>query len=188
MLAAEYFRFEQDLKDKQIFFTFAGYISEGLLFSMGDVLKQKLANEETDVNTAKKVFSIFVEQVQNIIRYSAERLGESAGKADTRKKPEISSGVISVGSNEGRFFVVCGNTVLAQDAVKLRSRLELIGSLDKDGIKAYYKEKLKEPPEEDSKGASIGLLEIARRSSSPIEFDFMSIDEQKSFFCLKAYI
>ena len=47
---------------------------------------------------------------------------------------------------------------------------------------------LKDTPEMDSKGASIGLLEIARRSSSPIEFDFMSIDEQKTFFCLKAYI
>lgn len=188
MIAAEYYRFEQDLKDKQIFFSFAGYISEGLLFSMGDVLKQQLASEETYLNTTKKVFSIFVEQVQNIIRYSSERLQEVAGKADAVKKAEISSGVISVGSDGGQFFVVCGNTVLAQDAVKLRSRLELIQSLDKDGIKAYYKEKLKEPPEMDSKGASIGLLEIARRSSSPIEFDFMSIDEQKTFFCLKAYI
>ena len=55
-------------------------------------------------------------------------------------------------------------------------------------MKAYYKEKLKEPPEAESKGASIGLLEIARRSSSPIEFDFMILDEQKTFFCIKAYI
>ena len=97
MIATEYYRFEQCLKDKQIFFSFAGYISEGLLFSMGDVLKQKLASEETDLNTTKKVFSIFVEQVQNIIRYSSERLKEDAGKTDGEKKPEISSGVISVG-------------------------------------------------------------------------------------------
>ena len=188
MIATEYYRFEQYLKDKQIFFSFAGYISEGLLFSMGDVLKQKLASEETDLNTTKKVFSIFVEQVQNIIRYSSERLKEGAGKTDGEKKPEISSGVISVGSDGGQFFVVCGNTVSMQDAVKLRSRLELIQSLDKECIKAYYKEKLKEPPEAESKGASIGLLEIARRSSSPIEFDFMILDEQKTFFCIKAYI
>ena len=188
MIAAEYYRFKQDLKDKQIFFTFAGYISEGLLFSMGDVLKHKLASEETDLNTTKKVFSVFVEQVQNIIHYSSERLQEGADQKDAGKKTEISSGVISVGSDGGQFFVVCGNTVSTQDALKLRSRLELIRSLDKESLKAYYKEKLKEPPEAESKGGSIGLLEIARRSSSPIEFDFMSIDEHKTFFCLKAYI
>ena len=70
----------------------------------------------------------------------------------------------------------------------MQSRLELIRSLDKEGIKAYYKEKMKEPMAEDSKGASLGLAEIARRSSLPIEFEFMEVEEQKDFFCLKAYI
>lgn len=183
MLAADYYRYEQDINDKKIVFSFAGYVSEGLLFSLGDVLKQKMASEETDINTTKKVFSIFVEQVQNIIRYSSERIRDDVGN-----RAEISSGVISVGNEAGRFFVVCGNTMRSGDAVTLKKRLELLRGLDKEEIKAYYKEKLKEPPEAESKGASIGLIEIARRSSSPIEFDFMAIDEQKTFFCLKAFI
>lgn len=183
MLATDYFRYEQDIKDKKIILSFAGYISEGLLFSMGDILKQKMASEETDINTTKKVFSIFIEQVQNIIRYSSEKIRDDVGN-----KAEISSGVVSVGNEAGQFFVVCGNTMLSDDAAKLRTRLEHLRSLGKDEIKAYYKERLKEPPEADSKGASIGLIEIARRSSRPIEFDFMVIDEQKTFFCLKAYI
>lgn len=182
MLATEYYHYEQDIKGKKIVFSFAGYVSEGLLYSLGDVLKQKMASDETDVNTTKKVFSIFVEQVQNIIRYSSERIDESD------KKTGISSGVISVGNEAGQFFVICGNTILTDDVEKLRTRLELLRSLDKDALKAYYKEKLKEPPEAESKGATIGLIEIARRSSSPIEFDFMSIDEKRTFFCLKAFI
>ena len=184
MLAEEYYRFNRSVSEKGIIFSFTGYVSEGLLFALGDVLKQKMILEETDVNTTKKVFSIFVEQVQNIIRYSAERV---VGETE-QKKLEISSGVISVGSENGRFFVVCGNSILRKDAAVLRSRLETLRSLDKDAMKAYYKEKIKEPPEIDSKGATIGLIEIARRSSSPIEFDFMDVNEQKIFFCLKAYI
>ena len=80
MLATEYYHHEQDIKGKKIVFSFAGYVSEGLLYSLGDVLKQKMASDETDVNTTKKVFSIFVEQVQNIIRYSSERIDESDKK------------------------------------------------------------------------------------------------------------
>ena len=108
-----------------------------MLFSLGEILKQKLALEETNLNTAKKVFSIFVEQVQNIIRYSDEKV---SGEANSQKI-EISSGVISVGVENERFFVVCGNLVRRQDVPELQSRLELIRSLDKEGIKAYYKEK-----------------------------------------------
>ena len=184
MLAQEYYQLNQSVRNQNTIFSFSGYVSERLLFSLGEILKQKLALEETNLNTAKKVFSIFVEQVQNIIRYSDEKV---SGEANSQKI-EISSGVISVGVENERFFVVCGNLVRRQDVPELQSRLELIRSLDKEGIKAYYKEKMKEPMAEDSKGASLGLAEIARRSSLPIEFEFVEVDEQKDFFCLKAYI
>ena len=184
MLAQEYYQLNQSVRNQNIIFSFSGYVSERFLFSLGEILKQKLALEETNINTAKKVFSIFVEQVQNIIRYSDEKV---CGEANSQKI-EISSGVISVGVENERFFVVCGNLVRRQDVPELQSRLELIRSLDKEGIKAYYKEKMKEPMAEDSKGASLGLAEIARRSSLPIEFEFVEVDEQKDFFCLKAYI
>ena len=180
MLAEEYFRFKKEVNEKNIIFSFVGYVSENILVSLGEALKQKMAIEETDINTTKKVFSVFVEQVQNIIRYSAERIGD--------EKREMSSGVISVGCEQGRFFVICGNTVMRDQVAGLQERLTTLRSLDKDAIKAFYKEKLKEPPEVDSKGAAIGLIEIVRRSSQPIEFDFMNIDEQKCFFCLKAFI
>lgn len=180
MLAEEYFQFKREINEKNIIFSFVGYVSENILVSLGDALKQKMAIEDTDLNTTKKVFSIFVEQVQNIIRYSTERVGS--------EKNEMSSGVISVGCDKGRFFVVCGNTIRQNDVINLQERLAKLRSLDKEGLKAYYREKLKEPLETDSKGATIGLIEIARRASEPIEFDFLHIDEDKSFFCLKAFI
>lgn len=180
MLAQEYFQFKKEVNEKSIIFSFVGYVSENILVSLGDALKQKMALEETDINTTKRVFSVFVEQVQNIIRYSAERIGT--------EKAEMSSGVISVGCEQGKFFVICGNTIIRKQVTSLQERLNILRTLDKAAIKAYYKEKLKEPPEGDSKGATIGLIEIARRSSQPIEFDFMDIDAQTTFFCLKAFI
>lgn len=183
MLVQEYYGFQQDLHKKGIVFSFTGYVSEGILFALGEALKQKMALDETDANVTKKVFSVFVEQVQNIIRYSADRLeGEPGGKI------ELSSGMIAVGREGERFFVVCGNIVSRNDVTMLRERLQMLATMDKDALKAFYKEKLKEPPEAQSKGASIGLIEIARRASEPIEFDFMDIDPIHAFFCLKAYI
>ncbi|HLN24156.1 MAG TPA: SiaB family protein kinase [Patescibacteria group bacterium] len=183
MLAEEYLSFKNTLAEKGIIFSFSGYVSEGILFALGDALKQKMALAETDLSTTKRVFSIFVEQVQNVIRYSAERVSGDIGKP-----VELSSGMIAVGNDGKRFFVICANKVLLTDMERLRDRLQHLQGLDKDEIKAYYKEKLREDPEVDSKGASIGLIEIARRSSAPIDFDFVNVSDSHAFFCLKAFI
>ncbi|CAA7611780.1 SiaB family protein kinase [Magnetospirillum sp. UT-4] len=183
MLAHGYRAFKADLDAKGIVFSFSGYMSEGILYSLGDALRQKMTLDETDVNTVKKVFSVFIEQAQNIIRYSAEKVQGDIGKAI-----ELSSGMVTIGREDGHFFIVCANTILEEDVPRLRERLAHLQGMDKDAIKAYYKEQLREPPEEQSKGATIGLIEIARRASAPIEFDFDRIDAERHFFCLKVSI
>lgn len=183
MLAQEFRDFKKTLDERGILFSFSGYLSEGILYSLGDALRQKMALEDADVTTIKKVFSVFVEQAQNIIRYSADKVQGNLGK-----QVELSSGVVTIGTENGRFNIVCGNVVRDADMPKLKERLELLARMDKDEIKAYYKEQLREAPEEGSRGATIGLIEIVRRASEPIQFDFDRIDADQWFFCLKVSI
>lgn len=182
MLAQSYRCFKDSLDEKGIIFSFSGYMSEGLLYSLGDAMRQKMTLEETNVNTVKKVFSVFVEQAQNIIRYSSDKV------VGGQKSIELSSGMLTIGARDGKFFIVCGNTVMAEDVDKLRQRLEMLQAMDSEAIKKYYKAQLREAPEETSRGATIGLIEIARRASDPIEFGFDAIDEEKYFFVLKVSI
>jgi len=183
MLAKQYRSFKHDLDQRGIIFSFSGYLSEEILYSLGNALRQKMTLEDANVTTVKKVFSVFVEQAQNIIRYSADKLSGDKGKSI-----ELSSGMVTIGTENDRFFIVCANVVLAADEPRLRERLELLRAMDREAIKAYYKEQLREAPEEQSKGATIGLIEIARRASEPIEFDFDPIDDQTFFFCMKVSI
>ena len=60
--------------------------------------------------------------------------------------------------------------------------------MNRDELKAAYKEQLRNGPDSHSKGAGIGFIEIARRASKPIEFDFMDVDGEFAFFALKATI
>jgi hypothetical protein len=182
--ADDYNQYRQWLTGQGVIFSFSGYLSEDMLTTLGDALKKRMALAETDTNVAKRVFSVFVEQVQNIIRYSSDRVSGSAPPV------EMSAGMVSVGAEAGRFFVICGNAVEAAKVETLRERLDFLAGLDRDALRAYYREKLREPPETDSLGASIGLIEIARRSSEPVAHDFvwMDPDRQRAFFCIKAYI
>ncbi len=184
MLAQEFMSFHEAAKRNGLILSFGGDFSEGLLFSLGEVLKLRMQQEETDATVAKKVFSIFVEQAQNVIRYSAAKvcpdISSSAGM--------VSSGTIAGGTEVGRFFVICANEVGAEEVEALRARLDHIAGLSSEELKKFYREKLRQPPDEGSLGGSIGLIEIARRSSAPVKYGFEALGPGKSLFCLKAYI
>ena len=68
-------------------------------------------------------------------------------------------------------------------------KLDQIRNMDKEELRALHKERLRLGPEEGSKGAGLGLMEIARRASKPIEFEFIEVDDgEHVFFALKASV
>jgi hypothetical protein len=183
LLAQDFKSFFETSKRNGIILSFGGDLSENVLFSLGEVLKLRMIQGETDATIAKRVFSIFVEQAQNIIRYSADKL-----PTDRASGGMISAGMIVVGVENGHFFVVCGNEIPKADAAILRERLDHIAGMSSEELKRFYREKLRQAPDEGSLGGSIGLIEIARRSSAPVEFEFHDLGSERSLFCLKAFI
>ncbi|MGH6832430.1 MAG: SiaB family protein kinase, partial [Methyloceanibacter sp.] len=148
-----------------------------------------LTIDDADTKTLRSVFAVFVEQMQNIIRYSAEKAQAALPPAsEPSALKEIRYGILTIGK-EGSNYVVCaGNLVQRSDVERLRARLTRIKGMNKDELKALHKEQLRADPEEGSKGAGLGFMEIARRASKPIEFDFTDVDANHSFFALKATI
>ena len=183
-LAGSMFAFRNVLHDQGVIFCYSGYVTEPVLSGIGEALKKKLHLEEADTKTMRNVFAIFVEQMQNIVRYSAER----EGPEPEDDKTEIRYGVLAIGMENGKFFVTCANKIHIKDVDRLNTRLGELRSMDKNSLKNLYKEKLRSPTEATSKGAGLGFIEIARRSTEIIDFDFMDLDDKYAFFCHKAYV
>lgn len=184
MLAQKYYHYKRHFDQDGVIFSFSGFISEEILFALGEALKKKLILDAEDPNKIKHVFSVFIELVQNVIHHSAECTNGGGDIPDM-----LSSGMINVGSQGGRFYVGCGNITTIQNATGLQERLKTIQGLDKEELRFCYRKKLKEKMNMDtSKGANLGLIEIARRSSAPIEFDFLKVDANKTFYYIKSYI
>jgi len=182
------FRLRNDLRAEGILFCYSGYMTEDVLTSIGKAIKDKLIIEDADKSVIRTVFAMFVEQVQNVIRYSEEL--ESRQLDDSVL--ELRYGILSVGrrrwnGNDGRFFVAVGNMIKASDVDRLRDNLVHIKNLDKDGLKTLYMQTLKGATPEGSKGAGIGFLDIARKSKGDFDFDFLPINDKNSFFTLTAY-
>ena len=177
------YSFKTELNQRGIFFCFSGPISQDLLVEIGDTLKNKMKLEETNSSTVTKVFAMFVEQVQNIIHYSAEKIPLDEPEA------ELSSGIVVVGYENPHYYVLCGNLVDDQTVERLRNKLTALQNMNKDELKRYYKEqRKKKAPDEDSKGAGLGFIELARKAVKPIEFDFQQVEANYYFFSLKTII
>jgi Family of unknown function (DUF6272) len=170
----------QMLAQQHVSLCYSGYLSEEVLAGLSSMLRSTVAADNQDENLGKRVFSVFIEQAQNVMRYSADQLQDPDG-CDHR------FGIITFGIQD-KFFVLTGNRMLTADAERLRATLEEIRDLNKEDLRSYYRERLNSPPREGDKGAGLGLIEIARRVSQPFEFDFIPLDDCTSFFCLKAYI
>jgi hypothetical protein len=188
MLASSMYEFRNVLHEHGVIFCYSGYVTEPVVAGIGEALKRKLQLEDTDTQTMRNVFAIFVEQMQNIVRYSAEFEGEDEDEDEEEARTEIRYGVLSIGIDKDKLFVACGNKIHRKDVAKLNQRLAELQTTDRQELKDLYKKKLRAPTEETSKGAGLGFIEIARRASEIIDFDFMDLDDDYSFFCLKAYV
>lgn len=186
MNATELHALRNMLDSHGVIFTYSGYVTEKVLSSVGDAIKQRMIMESADRKTARNVFSVFVEQMQNIIRYSAEK-SEPAPDDDATKM--LSYGILAVGENsEEEYFVHAGNLVKKADVDRLQEKLGSLQKMSREELKAAYKEQLKAGPDEHSIGAGLGFIEIARRASTPIDFEFTNVDDKFAFFALRAFI
>ena len=184
MLAEEMAELRGFMHRNGIMFCYSGFLTEDVLGGIGSALRKKLAIEDADRNVAKGLFGIFVELVQNVIRYSSER----EIKENEEEILDLRYGVLSVGKSGERYYVACGNLINVDDMERLSTNLAHIKSLDRGELKALYKETLRGEVPATSKGAGVGFIDIARRASDGFEYDFVETNDGKAFFTMKAYL
>ncbi len=174
------YSYKQNLERDGIIFSFSGPMSHEIIEGIGGAIRAKIGGgEDGDKKAALKVFSIFVEQVENVINYSVEK---------DSKNCSMGFGVVVVGKKDGVFFISGGNRIEREKQGKLEEYLTKLAAMDKDELKVYYKERRRAGKEDDSKGAGIGFIEMARKSSKPLEFNFQKIDTKYSFFTINISI
>jgi hypothetical protein len=176
------FKYDEMLRSHNVNVMYSGPMWEEGIKGIADVVENRLAVEDISANAAKAVFSVFVEQVTNMLMYSAERVEYNF---PDRASVEVSSGSLVLGSRGSLYFVQTGNTV-GNDSVELiRGRLDFLNSLDKKELRRFHREQLNaDNVNPESKGAGLGFIEIARRASAPIVYKFEPNGEGTSFFTM----
>ncbi len=200
---AAFLALRQHLQSRGIVFSYSGYLNENILTGIGNALQSKMAIEHADQKVSRGIFSAFVEQVQNVIRYSEEKIGPeermqqemAAARAEGRDadipmdEGELRYGTVAIGEKpDGTRFVTCANLVKTENVPRISQSLESIRGLTRKELTHLMREHLKQGPPEGSKGAGVGFISIAREANGNWQYDMVPMpDGQFTFFCLEAY-
>ncbi|MFN3344154.1 MAG: SiaB family protein kinase [Chloroherpetonaceae bacterium] len=171
-------KYYNDMNTSRILMTFKGAISQELLVELGSLVRNQLRHDDK----IQRIFAVFVEMAQNILHYSAEKDWlQHVGR-------EVGVGVIVISEQEEMYSISSGNAVTNADAERLEAHCRYLNALTKDKLKKLYQERRKQMPPEGSKGAGLGLIDMARKSDKPLEFSLQPLTDDKSFFTLNVSI
>ena len=71
--------FHHLLTKRKTFFCYSGPLKEGVLTAISESLRTGIKEQDIENKIQRKIFGIFIEQAQNIIRYSVERPTDDTG-------------------------------------------------------------------------------------------------------------
>lgn len=171
------------MHDNHIQFSYKGPITQEVLISLGETIKEKLHRDDCDAKVVRRVFSVLVEAAHNILKYSSER-------AFTSESPKATGiGLIGIGKTDTNLFLVfSGNIVTTEEAEFMEKKLIYINSLSREELNKQYQQQLKQGSITSEGSAGLGLYEVARKSDRPMEYSFSPLQEGNVFFELKIFV
>jgi len=101
-----------------------------------------------------------------------------------------SNGITTVGfdKKKNKYFVNSANVMHRTDKEQLINILEKLRLLNTQEIRDYYRETRRSGKEKHNRGAGLGFIEMAKNSSLPLEYKITDINDEHSFFEIKAFI
>jgi len=180
-------KYNEVVKKLNIKVIYSGPMWDDGVKGLAEMVRTHLSHDQLSGNASKAIFSVFIEQVTNILMYSAEK--EQYTQPPDYEPVDISIGTVIMGNKmdaRNTFFVQTKNAIKNENIDFLRERLDYLNSLDKKELRQFYKDMVRsdENIHPESQGAGLGLIEIARRATAPVSYSFEPISEGLSFFTL----
>lgn len=164
-------KFYNILAKDHLTFLFQGSYNDDMTEGILELTEYNLENFEGLTKLKKKISFLIVECFQNIVRHG-----------EINVDYEIPEGVF-ITRNIGDINYIASINYLGNSYVEpLKATLDKLKTLTKDELKSFYLDTLVNSQITEKGGAGLGLIELARKSSYPLSYEFEKIDENLSAF------
>ncbi len=133
-------------------------------------------SEERSVQ--RRVYHVMVETLQNMNKHSD----------DLKDEASVGGGMFIIGKKNDVYYVITSNKVKREHKENLEMALNTVNNATLEELKDMYKKQIKEGRISEKGGAGLGLIDIARKTEEPLEYQFLQLDQDSFFFILKVEI
>lgn len=160
--------FDKRIKESDVLMVYKGDFGKDSIMPIINIIEEKM-KAENEVGP-KAFFLILVELLQNVSRHNIEENG-------------FKDGIFMITEDEdGDYWTSVGNIVDSETKNLLSERIDELNGMDAMDLKKAYKKTLREGSFSDKGGAGLGLIEIARKSSDKLDYNFEEMGDGKHFF------
>lgn len=165
---------ERLMAENSIYLIWSGHISPDVGKEVLSFTETKLAEEDIESNLKKRVFSILVEILENVAKYSPG------------KEPEKKFGmpVAMIRMVDKDYSLTTGNLILNTSVEHLKEKLDIINTYDRIGLKELFRKSLSGQTISSDSTGNMGLIDMARKSGSKLEYQFEKINDLYSYYTL----
>ncbi len=174
------YSFNDSMESNDVKLVYKGEITHQVTKAFTSLTETNMMVDEEPNSVQKKVFHVIVEFLQNISKH-ADHLAEEGEK-------EEGSGVFLLCRNDNNYVITTGNVLQKSKEPIIGGILDRINTLDKDGLKELYKQQIKEGKLSEKGGAGLGFIDIAKKTGNPLNYKFIPINDDFSFFMISSTI
>jgi len=159
------------MKKERLLFVYRGVVTNENSSSLLMLLEKEMESSDFGFVGRKRLFMFVLESLQNVSRHSTGN-----------QHANMSLVVFSKTANS--YTVTTGNVISASERDSLKLRLDEINNLLTKDIRNVYRQMLCTAEFSDKGGAGLGLIEMAKKTGSKLDYDFIPLDNNYSYFIL----
>lgn len=163
-----------------VILAFNGEFDMRVINALVTSVKEKLNAVETDIFVQKKVYNVMVECLENIFRHSENAIQQNINLR--------SFAIFTLRKDDKNYFLVTGNYIQNKSVDFLKNIIDRINTLNKEQRWEMYREILANGEFSDKGGAGLGIIDIAIKSGSQLQYDFRKINDTNTFYVFQVCI
>lgn len=151
-------------------------ISQESIIDSVKTIKNGLEHYKVPQKKIHDIYQISIEILQNILKYSygSRTLDDKLSEAD-------GIFIVKYNTTNTTILILSSNLIYAEQKETINQRVNEVLKLDQQAIKKLFIEKMKSKKDTHKKGAGLGFITIAQKTTHPIEvqFEYISSDIYK---------
>jgi hypothetical protein len=159
------------MREERLMLVYRGDVTNENYVPLLMLLEKEMENSEFGFVGRKRLFMFVLESLQNVSRYS-----------DQEHHADMSLVVYS--KTDNGYTVTTANALPSSRISSFKSKLDEINNLQPEEIRNVYRQMLSGAEFNDKGGAGLGLIEMAKKTGNKLDYDFVPLDEEYSYFIL----